>query len=59
MRPKVMLLDEITSALYNVKTTANRKQGTYLLKVFFDAKADEITKIYSDGFISNKNGAAN
>ena len=47
--------DEITSALYNVKTTANRKQGTYLLKVFFDAKADEITKIYSDGFISNKN----
>ena len=27
--------DEITSALYNVKTTANRKQGTYLLKVFF------------------------
>ena len=47
--------DEITSALYNVKTTANRKQGTYLLKVFFDAKVDEITKIYSDGFISNKN----
>ena len=47
--------DEITSALYSVKTTANRKQGTYLLKVFFDAKVDEITKIYSDGFISNKN----
>ena len=47
--------DEITSALYSIKTTANRKQGTYLLKVFFDAKVDEITKIYSDGFISNKN----
>jgi hypothetical protein len=47
--------DEITSALYNVKTSADRKQGTYLLKVFFDAKADEITKIYSDGFITNKN----
>ena len=47
--------DEITSALYSVKTTSNRKQGTYLLKVFFDAKVDEITKIYSDGFISNKN----
>jgi len=25
-----------------------------LLKVFFDAKASEITKIYSDGFITNK-----
>ena len=37
-----------------MKTTANRKQGTYLLKVIFDAKVDEITKIYSDGFISNK-----
>ena len=47
--------DEITSALYNVKTSADRKQGTYLIKVFFDAKADEITKIYSDGFITNKN----
>jgi len=47
--------DEITSALYNVKTSADRKQGSYLLKVFFDAKADEITKIYSDGFITNKN----
>lgn len=46
--------DEITSALYNVKTTADRKQNSYLLKVFFDAKADEITKVYSDGFITNK-----
>ena len=47
--------DEITSALYNVKTSADRKQGSYLLKVFFDAKADEIAKVYSDGFITNKN----
>ncbi len=47
--------DEITAALYNVKTSADRKQGSYLLKLFFDAKADEITKIYSDGFITNKN----
>ena len=47
--------DEITSALYSVKTSADRKNGAYLLKVFFDAKADEITKIYSDGFITNKN----
>ena len=47
--------DEITSALYNVKISADRKQGSYLLKIFFDAKADEITKIYSDGFNSNKN----
>lgn len=47
--------DEITSALYSVKTSADRKQGSYLLKIFFDAKADEITNIYSDGFISNKN----
>ncbi|GIS04651.1 MAG: hypothetical protein CM15mP107_2710 [Bacteroidota bacterium] len=30
--------DEITSALYNVKTSANRKQGTYLLKVFLMQK---------------------
>jgi hypothetical protein len=47
--------DEITSALYNIKSSADRKQGSYLLKIFFDAKADEITKIYSDGFNSNKN----
>ena len=47
--------DEITAALYNVKTSADRKQGSYLLKLFFDAKADEITKVYSDGFITNKN----
>jgi hypothetical protein len=46
--------DEITSALYNVKTSADKQQNSYLRKVFFDAKADEITKIYSDGFISNK-----
>lgn len=47
--------DEITSALYNVKSSADKQQNSYLLKIFFDAKADEITKIYSDGFISNKN----
>jgi hypothetical protein len=47
--------DEITSALHNVKTSADRKQGSYLLKLFFDAKADEIAKVYSDGFITNKN----
>ena len=41
--------------LFGSANSSNRKQGTYLLKVFFDAKADEITKIYSDGFISNKN----
>ena len=41
--------------MYSVKTSADRKQGSYLLKIFFDAKADEITNIYSDGFISNKN----
>ena len=47
--------DEVTSALYSVKTSADRKNSAYLIKVFFDAKADEITKIYSDGFITNKN----
>ena len=47
--------DEITAALYNVKSSADKKQNSYLLKVFFDAKATEITKIYSDGFITNKN----
>jgi hypothetical protein len=46
--------DEITAALYNVKSSADKKQNSYLLKVFFDAKATEITKIYSDGFITNK-----
>ena len=46
--------DEITAALYSVKTSADKKQNSYLLKVFFDAKASEITKIYSDGFITNK-----
>ena len=47
--------DEITSALFGIKNVANQKQGSYLLKVFFDAKADEITKVYSDGFNTNKN----
>jgi len=47
--------DEITSALFGIKNVANQKQGSYLLKVFFDAKADEITKVYSDGFNNNKN----
>tara|TARA_B100000780_G_scaffold277953_1_gene249999 strand:- start:25 stop:933 length:909 start_codon:yes stop_codon:yes gene_type:complete len=47
--------DEITAALYSVKSSADKKQNSYLLKVFFDAKATEITKIYSDGFITNKN----
>jgi len=46
--------DEITAALYSVKSSADKKQNSYLLKVFFDAKATEITKIYSDGFITNK-----
>ena len=46
--------DEITAELYNVKSSADKKQNSYLLKVFFDAKATEITKIYSDGFITNK-----
>lgn len=47
--------DEITTALFDVKNSANKRYGAYLTKVFFDAKADEITNIYSDGFISNKN----
>jgi hypothetical protein len=47
--------DEITAALYSVKSSADKKQNSYLLKVFFDAKATEITKVYSDGFITNKN----
>lgn len=47
--------DEITAALFDVKSSANKRYGAYLSKIFFDAKADEITNIYSDGFISNKN----
>ncbi len=47
--------DEIISSLYSVKKSFDKKQGSYLLKVFFDAKSDEIVNIFSDGFISNKN----
>ena len=47
--------DEITAALYNVKTSADKKQNSYLVKLFFDAKVTEITKVFSDGFITNKN----
>ena len=47
--------DQITAALYNVKSSADKKQNSYLIKAFFDAKALEITKIYSDGFSTSKN----
>ncbi len=40
---------KIASALTKFKTMNSRRPNSFLLRTFFDAKADEIQQIYSDG----------
>ena len=41
--------NEIAKALEKFKTINNRRPNSFLLRTFFDAKADEIEQIFTDG----------
>jgi len=41
---------EITEALEGLKSIYRENPSAFILKLFFDAKSDEITKIYSEAF---------
>ena len=41
--------EQIASAIQNLKTMNSRRPNSFLLRVFFDAKADEIQQIFSGG----------
>ena len=41
---------EITEALHELRNIYQNNPSAFILKIFFDAKADEITKIYSEAF---------
>ena len=45
---------EITEALESLKDIYRENPSSFLLKLFFDAKADEIVKIYSEAFPNEK-----
>ena len=39
----------IEDSVLKIETLFNKTVGNYLIRVFFDAKADEIVNIYADG----------
>ena len=41
---------EITEALHELRNIYQNNPSAFILKIFFDAKADEIIKIYSEAF---------
>jgi len=41
---------EITEALQELRSIYQNNPSAFILKIFFDAKADEIIKIYSEAF---------
>ena len=45
---------EITEALESLKSIYRENPSAFLLKLFFDAKSDEIVKIYSEAFPNEK-----
>jgi len=45
---------EITEALESLKSIYRENSSAFILKLFFDAKADEIVKIYSEAFPNEK-----
>tara|TARA_B110000263_G_scaffold55990_1_gene47484 strand:+ start:3943 stop:4848 length:906 start_codon:yes stop_codon:yes gene_type:complete len=45
---------EITEALESLKDIYRENPSSFLLKLFFDAKSDEIVKIYSEAFPNEK-----
>ena len=45
---------EITESLEGLKSIARENPSALLLKIFFDAKSDEIIKIYSGSYPNEK-----
>jgi len=45
---------EITEALEGLKSIYRENASAFILKFFFDAKSDEIIKIYSEAFPNEK-----
>ena len=45
---------EITEALESLKSIYRENASAFILKLFFDAKSDEIIKIYSEAFPNEK-----
>jgi len=45
---------EITEALESLKSIYRENASAFILKIFFDAKSDEIIKIYSEAFPNEK-----
>ena len=45
---------EITEALESLKSIYRENTSAFILKLFFDAKSDEIIKIYSEAFPNEK-----
>ena len=45
---------EITESIENLKSIYRENSSSFLLKLFFDAKSDEIIKIYSEAFPNEK-----
>lgn len=41
--------EQIAASLQELKTMNSRRPNSFILRVFFDAKADEIAEIFSDG----------
>jgi len=41
---------EISEALHELRSIYHNNPSAFILKIFFDAKSDEITKIYSEAF---------
>ena len=39
----------IESSIFLIENLFNKTVGNYLIRLFFDAKADEIVNVYSDG----------
>ena len=45
---------EITEALHGLRKIYQNNPSAFILKIFFDAKSDEIIKIYSESFPNEK-----
>ena len=43
----------IENAILSLESIFNKTVGNYLIRLFFDAKSDEIVNMYSDGPVTN------
>ena len=50
---------EIMTALLNLRSVHNKQPGSYSLQVWFNAKADEIIKVFSKELAVNKGPLVN